>query len=271
MANYLPIVKTLESININVRGLGQVVVDPATIEVGNNSVVARCRVVGGSGYKTIKCYLTPSYDEDTERLSYYPKSLRVYSFSGKVEYVDVAIGRWINGEPLDSVVYRSACDYGVLSREFDKMALKHIQSRGIHGDIKPENIIVTTSGAMKLVDNDSQPVNSQGNCRAKDYGSSYYAHRLRSLRRTDEYTDYYPLALLSALVATLKYSPTFIDEVRSMDEYIADATTILRDNGDYAHYNMLVELQRSIMGKVENLEELMREAVERADRGEHTK
>ena len=91
MVNFLPIVKTLESTNISVRGLGQVVVDPATIEVGNNSVVARCRVAGTRGFKTIKCYRTTHYRDDIKGVDYYPQSLKVYGFNGRVVYVDIAI------------------------------------------------------------------------------------------------------------------------------------------------------------------------------------
>lgn len=265
MANYLPIVKTLESTNINVRGLGQVVVDPATIEVGNNSVVARCRVVGNEGYKCLKCYLASPSRSNLDDTSYFPKALRVYGFGAKVEYVDVYISEWIEGEVLDAMLYRKECGYAAISREFDRMALKHLQAKAIHGDIKPENIVVTPSGEMVLVDNDFQPVKSNRDYRAKDYGSSYYVHRHRRLRRTDEYTDDYPIALLSSFFAALKYAPTFLSVTCLMEEYIAAAAAILRDNGDSVHFDMIMGMQRSIMGKIANLEELMLEAVKQVD------
>ena len=72
MANFLPIVRILESTNIEVRGLGHVVVDPATIEVGNNSVVARCHVAGRRGFKRIKCYLSTRYRANLKGVDYYP-------------------------------------------------------------------------------------------------------------------------------------------------------------------------------------------------------
>lgn len=267
MANYLPIVKTLESTNINVRGLGQVVVDPATIEVGNNSVVARCRVAGDKVNKCIKCYLLSQHVSDTNDMSYYPNALRVYGFGTRVEYIDVSISEWIEGEVLDTVLYRDDCDYVAISRAFDRMALKHIQSRAIHGDIKPENIIVTPSGEMVLVDNNSLLTDSCGKYQAKNYGTSHYVHRHRRLRRTDEYTDDYPIALLSSFFAALKYSPTFLPETCLMEEYVATATAILRDNGDSVHFDIIMGMQRSIMGKIDDLEELMLKAVKQVDGG----
>lgn len=261
MANYLPIVKTLESTNISVRGLGQVVVDPATIEVGNNSVVARCRVAGSEEDMSIKCYLTSHHRSDLANTLYYHKSLRVCGFGLRVEYIDVAISRWIEGEVLDVMLHRDGCDYGAISRAFDIMALKHLQTKSIHGDIKIENIIVKPSGEMMLVDNDRLPAKCAGNCRAKDYGTSNYVHRHRQLRRTDAHTDHYPIALLSSFFAALKYSQTFLSVPCPMEEYIAIATAILSDNGDSVHYKMILGLQCSIMGRVDNLEELMREAV----------
>jgi hypothetical protein len=251
----------LETTNISVRGLGQVVVDPATIEVGNNSVVARCRVAGVRGYKTIKCYLTPRYEGDTKVVDYYPQSLRVYSFSGRVEYVDVAISRWIGGQALDLVLYRRGCDFRALSQAFDAMAYKHLKKGVMHGDIKPENIIVLSSGKMMLVDNDNRPADSCGNYQAKNYGSEYYNHRHRHIRRTDISTDHYGLALHSTFLAAMIYAPIFLYEKATMEEYIASATQILKEHNDVAHYNMIVAMQRSIMGKIDGLEALFESIV----------
>ena len=256
MVSFLLIVKTLESTNISVRGLGQVVVDPATIEVGNNAVVARCKVEGLRGYKTIKCYHISGHRADTKSVTHYPKSLAVYGFSGRVEYIDVAISSWIDGRPLDVVFYSGGCDIKALSVEFDKMALEHLQSGIIHGDIKPENIIVLKSGKMKLVDGDELPENVGGNCHAKDYGSEYYAHPLRRLRRTDVYTDHYPLAFTSSLLAALVFEPKLFDTRSSIEEYIAMATDVLAKHNDTCHYNLIVAMRKSIMGKVEAVKSL---------------
>ncbi len=261
MVNILPIVKVLESTNIDVRGLGQIVVDPATIEVGNNSVVARCRVAGMRGFRTIKCYRTSRYRDDIKGVVYYPQSLKIYNFNGKVEYIDVAISRWIGGDALDVVLYRGGSDLRVLSRAFDAMALRHIKKGIIHGDIKPENIIVLHSGKMMLVDSDDLPTDSLGNYQAKDYGSGYYTHRHRHIRRTDIFTDHYALALHSAFLAALVYDPIFLCEMATMETYIATASQILKEHNDTAHYNMIVAMQRSIMGKIDGLEALFESIV----------
>lgn len=261
MANYLPIVKTLESSNISVRGLGQVVVDPATIEVGNNSVVARCRVAGARGYKMIKCYRISPHRCSIEGVSYYPKSLRIYDFSGRVEYIDVSISKWVGGKALDSIFYSEDCDFAALSEAFDTMALKHLRNGVIHGDIKPDNIIVMPSGKMTLVDTYKLSPDGVGNLRAKDYGTEYYTHHHRRMRRTDKYTDHYALALHSSFLAALRYDSSFLYELGTMDSYMAKATQILSENNDTAHYNLIVALQRSIMGKVEGIEELFESIV----------
>ena len=261
MVNFILIVKTLKTTNINVRGLGQVVVDPATIEIGNKSIVARCRIVGQRGYKTLKCYLTSRYRDDVKGVRYYPKSLAVSGFSGRVEYIDVAISRWINGRALDIAFYNVGRDFKGLSKEFDVMALRHLQSGVIHGDVKPENVVVLSSGRMTLVDSDELPLDVDGNCHAKDYGTEFYTHRLRTLRRTDEFTDHYPLAFLSSLLATLVYVPDLFDTRHTIEEYIAMATDILREHNDTGHYNLIVTMQNSIMGKVEGIEGLFQSIV----------
>lgn len=251
MVNFLPIVKTLETINISVRGLGQVVVDPATIVVGNNSVVARCRIDGARGWRAIKCYTTSQYCGDESIDSLYPQSLMVYTFSGRKEYVDVSIGKWIDGDALDVVLYRGGCDFVVLSRTFDRMALRHLQRGVVHCDIKPENIIVKPNGEMVLIDSST----------GSSYGTEQFRHRHRSLRRTDKYTDHYPLALISTMLAALTYEPHFLDVARPTEEYIADAMRILRDNDDVGHYNIIVAMQNSVMGKIKGIEELFKSVV----------
>ena len=261
MVSFLPIVKVLESTNISVRGLGQVVVDPATIEVGNNSVVARCRVDGKRGFKMIKCYCTSRHRDDIKGVDYYPESLRVYSFSGRVEYIDVAISRWIGGQSLDMLFYRGDCDYIAISRAFDTMALRHLRRGVVHGDIKPENIIVMPSGRMMLIDSDEPPVECCGNYKAKDFGTESYAHRHRHIRRTDISTDHHPLALISSFLSALIYSPTIFDRRQTIDEYIAMATEVLKEYNDTHHYSMIVAMQSSIMGKIDGLEDLFESIV----------
>ena len=261
MANFLPIVRILETTNIEVRGLGHVVVDPATIEVGNNSVVARCRVAGKRGFKMIKCYLSSCYRAKLKDVDYYPQSLRVFSFYGGEEYVDVAIGRWIDGKALDVMLYRGDCDIVAFSIAFDAMALSHLRSGAIHGDIKPENIIVLPSGQMKLIDSDALPIESCGNCHARDYGSEYYAHRHRRIRRTDQSTDHYSLALISALIAAMSHVSTFFSTKQTIEEYIASATEVLKEHNDTLHYDMIVAMQHSIMGKIDGLEALFESIV----------
>lgn len=261
MANFLPIVRILETTNIEVRGLGHVVVDPATIEVGNNSVVARCRIAGKRGFKMIKCYLSSCYRAKLKGVDYYPQSLRVFSFYGGEEYVDVAIGRWIDGKALDVMLYRGDCDIAAFSLAFDIMALSHLRSGAIHGDIKPENIIVLPSGQMKLIDSDALPIESCGNCHARDYGSEYYAHRHRRIRRTDQSTDHYSLALISALIAAMSHVSTFFSTKQTIEEYIASATEVLKEHNDTLHYDMIVAMQHSIMGKIDGLEALFESIV----------
>ena len=265
MVNFLPVVRALETINICVRGLGQVVVDPATIMIGSNSITARCRIEGVRGFRTIKCYLTSQGVAKIVPQVFYPKALRVYTFSGVAEYVDVSISRWSAGVALDVVLYRGGCDYQALSRAFDCMALKHLKRGVIHGDIKPENIVVTPAGNMVLVDNGDLLKEIEGNYRAKDYGTNLYMHRHRHMRRTDKSTDDYTIALLSTLFAALGYDADLLSIKHSVDECVESAVNILRDNGDVAHYNLAMAMQRSIMGKVDNIYALMQEIVAQND------
>ena len=195
MVSCLSIVKALQAPEVEIRGFGRIVVDPATIEAGNNCVVARCRKVGTGGDMLVKCYHRGRpVTEFFERTSYYIAALEVVSIDCGVEYVDVAFSEWVEGDALDKLLYCGECDYGALSRAFDCTALRHILKRVVHGDVQPANIIVTSDGSMRLVDKDLSPMIDSSGYDAKEYGSMLYTHRHRHLRRTDEYTDDYSCA-----------------------------------------------------------------------------
>ena len=263
MVSCLSIVKALQATEVDIRGLGRIVVDPTTIEVGNNCVVARCIIPGTEGDMLIKCYHRGRpLTEFFERTSYYLAALQVISLGCGLEYVDVAFSEWIEGNALDIVLYQGACDYVALSRAFDRMALSHKRQRLVHGDVKPENIIITPDGSMRLVDIDLSPTESRWGYTIKEYGSMLYAHRHRHLRRTDEHTDDYPLALISVLLAAAAVDGNCFIEQNSMAQNIAIATELLHNAGDMAHYNLSLAMQASIMGKIDDIEELLRKCVE---------
>ena len=266
MVSCLSIVKALQAPEVEIRGFGRIVVDPATIEAGNNCVVARCRKVGTGGDMLVKCYhRSRPVTEFFERTSYYIAALEVVSIDCGVEYVDVAFSGWIDGEALDTILYRGGCDYAALSRAYDRMALSHILKRVVHGDVQPANIIVTSDGSMRLVDKDLSPMIDSSGYDAKEYGSMLYTHRHRHLRRTDEYTDDYPLALISTLLAAAAVDGSCFAEQDSIEQNIAVATELFHKAGDMAHYNLSCALQASVMGRIDGIDELFQRCVEQQE------
>lgn len=262
MVSCISIVKTLQNTNIEIRGLGTIEVYPTTIEVGNNCVAARCHVVGTEGDMIIKCYHRRHPDDMfLESANYYLDALRVVELTGSVEYVDVVLSQWVAGDALDVVLYSGDFDYAVLSRAFDRMAYNHKRGKVMHGDVKPENIVVTPDGEMQLVDNDLSPRENVWGYNAIEYGSSLYTHRNRRIRRTDEHTDDYPLALISVLLAAMAIDERCFSRSTSISENITIAMELLHKAGDTLHYNIALAIQSSIMGKVDWLEELLAKCV----------
>ena len=263
MVSCISIVKTLQNTNIEIRGLGTIEVYPSTIEVGNNCVAARCHIVGTEGDMIIKCYHRRHPDDMfLDTANYYLDALRIVELTGSVEYVDVTLSRWVAGDALDVVLYNGDCDYAALSRAFDRMAFNHKRDKVVHSDVKPENIVVTTNGEMQLIDNDLLPRKNEWGFMAVEYGSSLYAHRNRRIRRTDEHTDDYPLALISVLLAAMAIDERCFSRSTSISENITIAMELLHKAGDTLHYNIALALQSSIMGKVDWVEELLAKCVQ---------
>lgn len=162
MADIISILNTLRSGEPVFRTLGYLRIDSDTIRVGGCSVVARCCREGYSGSFALKCYyrmVTNSAVEYSEY--YYPRELEVLGIDGTLDYVDVALLPWIEGETLDSLIKSPDVDYRSLLVEIDRLSARLYANGYEHGDIKPENIIVTNDGTMHLIDWDESHKVSQ--------------------------------------------------------------------------------------------------------------
>lgn len=249
MVSCLSIVRALQNNEVDICGFGRVVVDPATIHVGNNCIAARCRIKGTGGDMLIKCYhRSRAVEEFFNETMVYFKALPVEGFDGVTEYVDVSLSKWVDGEALDEVLCRDGYDYKLLSSSFDRMALCHLREGSVHGDIKPENIILTPQCDMQLIDFGGTPIDDR---RINSRGSQLYRHRNHLLRRIDDHADDYSIALLSVYLATKALGVTddsIFDDLEKMGQLLYEA-------GDMTHYNLALALQSSVTGRVDNLEE----------------
>ena len=239
------------------------------IHVGNNAVVCRCRVAGTEC--ALKCYAVPRrnaraiYGE-----AYHEAELAVYSLSGDMEYVDVVATPWIEGVSLDRLMGRAKTDYRMLSERFDAFALDILRGESAHGDIKPENIILTLDGSFRLIDYDSAWLPGFTDKDLEETGTPSFSHPMRDNRPFDKHIDDFSIALMSTMLAALKlrrelfephidadsalFSPRAV--VAGSDAMLNQALSLFERKADARHYTIARALYASD-GAIPNLIEML--------------
>ena len=203
MASILNIINTLRNKIIYLRTIDHIWIDADTIKAGNNAVTARCRIMGREGDWLIKCYYRPKQNlKSLYGDNIYEKELGVYSIDGKMEYIDILLMPWVDGEPLESLIRNEKSNYQELSKAFDRFALELLEAEYAHGDIKPDNIIVSSDLQMRAIDLDAMWRPDINNY-PLEIGTQAYRHPRRTHNYFKKAIDDYPLALISTTLAAL--------------------------------------------------------------------
>lgn len=126
--------------------------------VGNSAVVFKVRCAGRT--RMLKCYTRPMpHLEILYGRRLLRRELFIYTDHERGEWADVVTGPWYEGPTLGDAVIRAAAAGDrerllFLAVAFDRLVLAMLRRDWAHGDLKPENIIVTARG-LRLVDFDA--------------------------------------------------------------------------------------------------------------------
>jgi serine/threonine protein kinase len=223
-------VHTLENPHGVFRTLGEVSVErnvygEVELHSGNNSVIFT--YTRGGAKRFLKCYTRPnpylreiySYIEKMRprllpRVRLLAGELYVTTLSGETAWVDIVEGEWTNGETLDRAIARAAKSgntekLGELARGFDEMCAELLAEEWAHGDLKPENIVVSADGAMTLIDCDAMWIPAfADHRRACELGTPAYRHPERDESWFDKHIDDYSVKLISTYLHALALDPS---------------------------------------------------------------
>ncbi len=146
------------------------------------------------------------------RSFYLPQEIFVFQGGDPGRWHDVAITEWAEGRTLDFEM-RKALHAGDTERiaglavVFDSAAKELLCAEWAHGDIKPENIIISPHGNLKLIDYDSMFLPSMEGSSCNQTGTLFWRHPRRSELYFNRHIDDYPIAMLSATLHCLAEFP----------------------------------------------------------------
>ena len=183
---------------------------------GNFAVVFKMKDESSGKLYAVKCFLKEqegrdiAYQQITDELEYvssnylcsikyFQKELFVDSTVSSDTEFPVLLMDWVEGVTLDKYVHQHISDkyaLQLITYQFCNMAAWLMTQPFAHGDLKPDNILVTEDGALVLVDYDGMYVPAMQGQKARELGSPDYRHPLRTEDCFNEHIDDFPLALI---------------------------------------------------------------------------
>ena len=218
ISEYIEAIKHSED-NFNVLSALRPVYDEAgeiVMSSGNFAVVFKMKDESSGKLYAVKCFLKEqeerdvAYQQITDELeyvssnylcsiNYFQKELFVDSTVSSDTEFPVLVMEWVEGVTLDKYVHQHISDkyaLQLITYQFCKMAAWLMSQPFAHGDLKPDNILVTEDGALVLVDYDGMYVPAMQGQKARELGSPDYRHPLRTEDCFNEHIDDFPLALI---------------------------------------------------------------------------
>lgn len=244
----------------------------ATFITGNAAVTFTVMHEGRK--KILKCYTRSNpYLREIYGSKYYPNELCVISLTGSQMWVDCLLYDYIEGISLDEAICaaRDCHDIALLARAFDTMACHILAGSTSHGDLKPENIIVTPSLEMIPIDYDSAFTPSLAGKPATEVGTAGYQHPARDTRFFDKHLDDYSIAIISTLLHIAATDFSIVERFRDTHEnplqprdivagkcsYLSTHTETFARRGDAIRYR-IASMLTSAWPRLFNLEHTLR-------------
>lgn len=134
----------------------------------------------------------------------------------------ILLMNWIEGETLSSYIKKQCENNNTenlkkLAGKFDAMALWLLKKPIAHGDLKPDNIIITPYGDLKLVDYDGMYVPSLQGTNSLELGTAEYRHPKRTSKDFNSNLDDFPILVLSLSLHTLSKKPSIYQHQKGGD------------------------------------------------------
>ena len=242
ISEYIESIKNSED-NFNVLSTLRPVYDEAgeiVMSSGNFAVVFKMKDESSGKLYAVKCFLREqegrdiAYQQITDELEYasstylcsikyLPKELFVDSTVSSDTEFPVLLMDWAEGVTLDKYVHQHISDkyaLQLITYQFCRMAAWLMSQPFAHGDLKPDNILVTEDGALVLVDYDGMYVPAMQGQKARELGNPDYRHPLRTEDCFNEHIDDFPLALIGMSLKAIALDTSLLQNNAKSDSLL---------------------------------------------------
>lgn len=213
--------------------------DPV-ISSGNFAVVFKMQDIETRKEYALKCFTkdqngrTEAYTKISEflkkvntvyiaKFQYYNNELFVDSNSCTNDVFPVVLMDWVSGITLNNYVEKYKNDVFILSsllQEYKDLLVWLIDRPFAHGDLKPDNIIVTEKGKLVLVDYDGMYVPSMKGENAREIGSPDFRNPHKEKEVFDENIDLFPLLSIYLSLSVITYDSETLNKFGSSDRLL---------------------------------------------------
>lgn len=212
----------------------------ARCRVGNS--VAVFEVMYRGRHSALRVYLQPHHNLN----AIYGKhllsnELLVQSSPESYGLVDVVLCEWYEGETLQSRIEESLskpAKLAHLSTMFEELALSLLGESWAHGDLKPENIIVTKEG-LRLIDFDAMYREGFTVEDCVEIGTAQYQHPMRDRSTFGKSIDDYPIALITTVLAAMTLDASLGRALLRSDYFLINPHLAIEGRDD-----MLIRIER---------------------------
>ena len=206
---------------------------------GNFAVVFKMKDERDGKFYAVKCFTkeqdgrAEAYRQITEELKdvsspyltsvrYLDKELFV-DIGGPMSLFPVLLMEWVDGITLDKFILQNLDNTKLLHKmayKFSRMAKWLLSQRFAHGDLKPDNILITKDLQIVLVDYDGMYVPSMKGQKAKELGSPNFRHPNRTIDNFDEQIDDFPIVIILLSLKAVSLKPNLFAHLITGDRML---------------------------------------------------
>lgn len=155
-------------------------------------------------------------------VQYYEKELFV-DIGGPVSLFPVLLMEWVDGITLDKCILQNLGNTKLLHEmtyRFSRMAKWLLSQRFAHGDLKPDNILITKDFHIVLVDYDGMYVPAMKGQKANELGSPNFRHPDRTIDDFDEQIDDFPIVNILLSLKAVSLNPNLFAPLITGDKML---------------------------------------------------